>query len=313
MVDNIKEKQKEVVPEAPPQTTTKTVDEAIKTPGTPENLPPGELGPEGKIAPETTETAESAKTPEGEAEKPSDIQEKLTGYVKRFYPDADVSTPEKLMSSLLPLVENTVSLHDDLYQVVEEFPEFGDFILGLRKGYTPQQAMAMYFDIENLTPPEGAEDEEAVRKAKEERRKKVEGEKTRLAKIPQNQEITSKNFNEIATELGLDEKTQKSIVDKLENILNDAKDAVISKENWLMLANGLRHEAVLSEKEKEKEAAVEDARVKGRNEQIEKKRASKETGDGLPKLTNTGAMPEKKEKDEFTSGLEKIANKKKVI
>jgi len=53
--------------------------------------------------------------------------------------------------------------------------------------------------------------------------------------------------------------------------------------------------------------------MKGRNEQIEKKRASKETGDGIPKLASTGSLPPKKEEDTFTTGLKEIANKKKVI
>ena len=35
--------------------------------------------------------------------------------------------------------------------------------------------------------------------------------------------------------------------------------------------------------------AVRDAEIAGRNEQIAKKRAGKETGDGLPKLSNTGS------------------------
>jgi len=260
-----------------------------------------------------SETTEKPSETETVQEQTGNVEEKLKGFVTRFYPDADVSTTEKLMSSLLPLVEKTVSLHDDLYQVVEEFPEFGDFILGLRKGYTPQQAIAMYFDVESLTPPEGAEDEEAVRTAKEERRKKVETEKSRLAKIPENQELTSKNFAEVVKELSLNDEDQKSVIDNFESILNDAKDGIVSKDHWKMLVNGLRHEAVLSEKEKEKEAAVEDARIAGRNEQIEKKRASKETGDGIPKLASTGSLPPQKEEDEFTSGLKKIANKKSVI
>jgi len=317
-MDNEKEKlkEKEVVSEASPQTTTEKITETVNPPET-GDISPGVSSEESALedmdespVSETTEKPSEMETVQGQT---GNVEEKLKGFVTRFYPDADVSTTEKLMSSLLPLVEKTVSLHDDLYQVVEEFPEFGDFILGLRKGYTPQQAIAMYFDVESLTPPEGAEDEEAVRTAKEERRKKVETEKSRLAKIPENQELTSKNFAEVVKELSLNDEDQKSVIDNFESILNDAKDGIVSKDHWKMLVNGLRHEAVLSEKEKEKEAAVEDARIAGRNEQIEKKRANKETGDGIPKLASTGSVPPKKEEDEFTAGLKKIANKKKVI
>jgi len=317
-MDNLKEKekQKEVVSEVPPQTTTETATETVNSPIT-EKSPPGVSSEESALEEMNESSVSEAAEKLPETETPTEtnnVQEKLKKIVTRFYPDADVSTPENLMTALLPLVENTVSLHDDLYDVVEEFPEFGDFILGLRKGYTPQQAIAMYFDVESLTPPEGAEDEEPVRKAKEERRKKVETEKARLAKIPENQKLTSKNFTEVAKEFNLNEDDQKGVVDNFESIINDfAKDGIVSKDHWKMLVNGLKHETILSEKEKEKEAAVEDARIAGRNEQIEKKRASKETGDGIPKLASTGALPPQKEEDTFTTGLKKIANKKKVI
>ena len=65
------------------------------------------------------------------------------------------------------------------------------------------------------------------------------------------------------------------IVSNLEAILTDAKDGVISPENWEMLANGLRFKTALADKDKEMEAAVEDAKIAGRNEQIEKKRMKK--------------------------------------
>lgn len=258
----------ETPPEAPPETPPETV-----------NQPPPE--PVGDIA---------------ETLKENSAQKKLEEVVLRFNPDADVSSTDALLASLLPLVESIVAFHDDMNEVVEEVPEFGDFIIGLRKGYTPQQAFAMNFDVDNLMPPEGAEDYEAVQKAKTDRRKRVDEQKAWEAKLPENQEVTSKNFAKVAGELSLDDATQKSIVDNLEAILTDAKDGVISAEHWRMLANGLRHETVIAEKDKEKEQAVEDARIAGRNEQIEKKRMTKDTGDGLPKLTNSGSTTTKKRK-----------------
>lgn len=271
----------EIIPEAPPQTVNPPPETAVAD-ESPTDAP-------------MLENTEQEPGPETESQ-PNDNQKKLEEVVLRFYPDADVSGPDALMASLVPLVESIVSFHDDLNEVVEEFPEFGDFIIGLRKGYTPQQAIAMYFDMDSLTPPEGAEDEEAVRTAKEERRKKVEEHKAWETKLPENQEVTSKNFAKVVKELELDDATQKSIVDNLESILKDAKDSVISEDHWRMLANGLRHETVVAEKEKEKEMAVEDAKIAGRNEQIEKKRITKDTGDGLPKLTNSGSTPIKPKK-----------------
>lgn len=253
---------------------------------TPETV--NQAPPENVMTPETPAPA-PVETPEG-TDNNKDVK-KLKDFVLRFNPDADVSNTNTLLASLVPFVESIVSFHDDMNEVVEEFPEFGDFIIGLRKGFTPQESAARYLDIEGLMPPEGADDFEAVQKAKAERRKKVEERKAWESKLPENQEVTSKNFQAVVTELGLNDTEAQSIVDNLEAILKDAKDAVISKEHWKMLANGLRHETVIAEKDKEMEQAVEDAKIAGRNEQIEKKRITKDTGDGLPNLTNSGTTP----------------------
>lgn len=268
-----------------------------ETPGT-INSPP----PENAENPKVTETPLPESPAEGTEPKGANTaQKKLEQVVLRFYPDADVSSTDNLLTSLLPLVESIVSFHDDLNEVVEEFPEFGDFIIGLRKGFTPQESAARYLDIEGIMPPEGADDFEAVQKAKDERRKKIEERKAWEAKLPENQEVTSKNLQAVVTELGLSDTEQQSIVDNLEAILKDAKDAIISKDHWKMLANGLRHETVIAEKDKEMEQAIEDAKIAGRNEQIEKKRITKDTGDGLPSLTNSGAVSPKPKKSPLLS------------
>ncbi len=310
MVDKEKLKEKEVVGEVNPQTTTEKVNETASPPEAESKIPPP--SPEKIVE---SPVSENIETPPEATDEKGNVQEKLKGYVQRFYPDADVSTPEKLMSSLLPLVESTVSLHDDLYGVVEEFPEFGDFIIGLRKGYTPQQAIAMYFDPESLTPPEGAEDEETVIKAKEQRRKTVNGRKEKQSRIKGNEEVTAQNLISIKDELGLTDEQTMQLGKMAGEIFQDfLDDGLVKPENWKKLANGLRHEEVLSQKDKEKEEAIEDAKVAGRNEGIEKKRANKEKGDGLPKLTNTGGVKEKvNDEDKFTSDLRKVTNKKRIL
>lgn len=98
-------------------------------------------------------------------------------------------------------------------------------------------------------------------------------------------------------------------------LIKDATDdGIITKENWIKAINGTRHEQVVAEKDKEVENALEDGKVAGRNQQIEKKRKTKDKGDTLPKLTTSGTPPtEGKKKDNFTSGLEKLANKKSIL
>ena len=251
--------------------------------------------------------------PEETTETPEDNNlGKLKDAVLKFNPEADVSTDEATLNAVVELVGSLVALHDELDSVAEEFPEFGDFIIGLRKGMTPAQAIAAYFDPDSLVPPEDADDYEGFATARDERRKKIDERNAWEEKLPENQELTMKNFSSVSSKLGLDQATQELIVSNLEAILTDAKDGVINPENWEMLANGLRYKTALADKDKEMEAAVEDAKIAGRNEQIEKKRMKKETGDGLPKLSTSGEAQKASKKNELT-GLEALANRKSIL
>jgi hypothetical protein len=277
--------------------------------------PPMEM-PEAE-APEAVETKDSPDSELLEAEAESspgvDAKEALAAVVKRFYPDADTATPESLMAALLPLVESIVAFHDDLNEVVEEFPEFGDFIIGLRNGLSPQEAIAMYFDPESLTPPEGAPDNEKVQMAKEERRKFLDEQKSKKAKIDENIQGSMKNIEALAKSRGWDEEKTMAFGDKIAGLFTDWADGQLNPESLEVLEKGFSFDETVAAKDSEKEAAVEDAKVAGRNEQIAKKRMTKETGDGLPKLTNTGSSDKKENKDKFTSGLERIANRKSIL
>jgi len=231
--------------------------------------------------------------PQPEENAGESVKDKLIAIVQRFYPDSDVSTPEAVMASMLPLAENLVSFHDDLNEVVEEVPEFGDFLIGLRQGMTPQEAIAAYFDPETLTPPEEAPDNSAYMKAKEGRRKTIEERKEREAQREKNIEGSAKNIQALAEKRGWDEKKIKEFENKVAGLFNDWADGTLTPASLEVLEKGFSFDTALSDKEREMKEAVEDAKIAGRNEQIEKKRAKKETGDGTPKLSNTGSATTK--------------------
>lgn len=240
-------------------------------------------------------------------------QTRLTEVVNRFYPDADTSTPETLMDSLLPLVESIVSFHDDLNEVVEEFPEFGDMVIGLRNGMTPQEAIATYFDVEQLTPPEDAPDFDAYSKAKDKRRKEVEQRKEKERSITKNIETTVSNIETYAEDKGWDKEKTIDFSKKIGELFSDWADGNLTVESLDVLNKGFSFDETIAEKDKELSTAVEDAIIAGRNEKIAKKRVTKETGDGLPRLANTGAVSEDKNEDKFTADLRKIADRKPVL
>lgn len=271
-------------------------------------------------APPMTEALppETADLPPVEAAVPpeqSAAQQELISVLKRFYPEVQVEeNPDSVMEALLPFVQSIVQFHDDLNEVVEEFPEFGDFIIGLRQGMSPQEAIATFFDPETLTPPDDAPDAEVYKKAKAGRRKKIGDTKARAEKVKGNSIITETNLDEAAVELGLDDATKNNVGMLMVELIRDAtQDGIITKENWIKAINGTRHESVVAEKDKQNDDAFEDGKVAGRNEKIGKKRKSRDTGDTLPKLTNSGTPSKTEQKDKFTTGLEKLADRKSIL
>ena len=265
-----------------------------------ENAPETTEPPGSKMPEETAKTDEmpemaQEETAQEEAE-PESNDAKVAEIIQRFYPDADVSTPEAIVSSSLPLLLGLVQLHDNTTEVIDEFPEFGDFYLAVtRKGMSPQEAYLRYLDDPSFEAPEGSPDYEKNMKAKEERQKMLSEKSARLQKISENEPVTQKNFQEVVSELNLDEAQTASLEESLKELFIDFnQDGLIKKENLMKLATGLIHDNKMNEKEKEMEAAVEDAKTAGRNEQIEKKRMKKETGDGLPNLNSGGKGPDSK-------------------
>ena len=229
---------------------------------------------------------------------PQEIKDRLTAIVKRFYPEAKTDTDMELLAAALPMVEGLVAWHDVWDQIVKDDPKAADFILDITEnGYSFPEAIALNFSEDELMPPEGVPDRDKVIKAHEERMGRIAAKDEALAKITYNRELTATNLLEVQKELGLDDETTSNIGKLLGQILVDAtSDGIVSKDNWIKLANGLRYEAAMKEKDAENEKSYEDGRIAGRNEKIEKKRAGKETGTGLPNLTNSGNVDEKLKK-----------------
>ena len=271
----------------------------MEAPEEQETMPVNEEVAENSMQIETPETPQET-APE------SDSMQKLTVLVQRFMPDADTSTPEAVLTSLVPLVENIVAFHDDMNQVVEEVPEFADLLIYLRKGYSPQEAIAMSFDPESLTPPQGAPDYEGVLKAKEARMKSVTDRKTRMAQVEMNIDGSIKNIQAFATNNNWDEGKTMEFSDKVAGLFNDWADGKLTPESLEVLKKGFGYD-------NDVKTAYEDGMVAGKNAQIEKKRITKETGDGLPRMSNTGGVKETKPKDPFVAGLNQIASKKRVL
>lgn len=179
--------------------------------------------------------------------------------------------------------------HDFLKTAVEENPEFGDIIAAMSQGMPFLEALARYVDIESLVPPEGAPDYEGYQSARAEFQKSKQANEELSKKIESNQEMSVTTFGELMTEVGAEDADVQKFLSHMDGVLADLADGLMSKEFFLNQWKGLFHDEMMNEKDSEMADAVRDAEISGRNEQIAMKRAGKETGDGLPKLSNTGS------------------------
>lgn len=227
-----------------------------------------------------------AETPiEAPVEAPAPNTSQLESLVKKYMPDADMTDPVAAATQLLTRLS---SIHDKLYDIVDEYPEFGQALSAMMKGMSPNEAIARYLDIEEA--PEGAPDFDKMTEAKAERKKEKE---TRVKTLQENEQFSIKSLEDFKATAGVDDATAQDMMDKVYKIYLDIKDVKISPETLMLLWKGINADNEIKK-------AKEEGEIAGRNAQIEKKRTSPETGDGIPKLSNNGT-PAKSRPEGFGS------------
>jgi hypothetical protein len=228
--------------------------------------------------------------PEQATEQMPEAPNELEAAIKKYLPDVDTTD---LNTAALEAITRLGGIHDKLFDVVSEYPEFGQAIAAMLKGMNPSEAIARYMDIEE--PPEDAPDYGTITKAKEEVKKsKAE----RQATLASNEQMSIKNIADFKEKSGLDDATSQVVMDKLYTIYEDIRDLNIKPETMEMVYKGLKADADVK-------AARESGEIAGRNQQIEKKRTGAETGDGVPKLSNTGGSMEPAKKKSFAGSFMK--------
>lgn len=262
-----------------------------------------------------TMTTEQTSTPETQAPA-GNILERVAAVVKKFYPGTEVNTaielqPEvsAMLEKLIAPIEGIVQFHDDFDKVVEEYPEFGDFVIALRNGYAPYEAFVEHLQPEE--PVEGAPDYEGSKKAREARKKAVEDRKTRTATVESNVAGSLANIAKLAEAKGWTPEQTTEFENNVAALFTDWADGNLTMPSLENLAKGFAFDTIVKQKEAEVEQAFEDGKVNGMNAKIAKTRATRETGDGLARMTGTGSTAPTP--DKFTTGLEMIAEKKNVI
>lgn len=279
-----------------------------------EELTP-EATPVEEVDNQEQDVAPDAST-EGIPETPdNDTKNKIIAIIGDIDPEADLTSDAIFLQTVLDVITKYKSVQDKLAQAVEEFPEFGDMLSGILKGMDPGEAIARYYDIESMTPPEGAPDFEKYASAKAERRKGIDTRNARMKQLEENQQVSVENVKKFMDAKGWDKSKALEFLGKIEELQADLFDGKLSDNHLAVLEKGFGYDDMVADKDKEKELAIEDARVAGKNEGIKERRSKQETTDGLPKLANSASVPDTTAppKDQFTTGLEQLANKKKII
>ena len=232
----------------------------------------GQPAPPGNIETPPEAPPMEAPAPEMNAEGPAQLE----AAIKKYLPDLDTTD---LNTAALEAINRLGGIHDKLLDVISEYPEFGQAVAAMLKGMNPAEAIARYMDIEDA--PEGAPDFDTIQKAKEEVKKSKTARADMLSK---NEEMSIKNIQDFTAKSGFDDATAQVIMDKVYGIYEDVRDLNIKPETLDMVYKGLNAD-------EDVKRAREEGEISGRNQQIEKRRTGMETGDGMPKLSNTGFTP----------------------
>ncbi len=105
----------------------------------------------------------------------------------------------------------------------------------------------------------------------------------------ENMENAEKVFEAFAQEKGFDDTAKKEFSDKIQTVLQDMADGVLTPETLLLFFKGLNYDQDKADTEKL-------AEVKGRNAKIQETVQKTPQGDGLPDTSKASKEPMKEER-----------------
>lgn len=240
---------------------------------------------ESQVAETTEEASDETEHKEEATKELHKLQKKLQEKHKdrKFEKDSDYFDvlDEELLGHEKYYEENTKS-NEKIIDLFESNPELGDILRDMDKGATFIEALARNVDLDSITPFEDDPDYDGWEKAKTERMSKLKERKDFQKKYDENLKVSVKVFQDYGKERGWDAAKAKDFTGKIDAVMGELSNGVISKAFLDMMHKGLNYDQDIKD-------AEETAVIKGRNETIEVKRNETEkTGDGLPKVAATG-------------------------
>ena len=248
---------------------------------------PPELKPEAGIeAPLPVDSGiEPTNTPDPNSE--------LVDILKRFMPDADLSTPEGIILAAGKVIPTLALVHDKIYDLaltspeaastLNDWMETGDLAKALARNYDSEEIAALVEDISD----EGNEED---RNAYSE---KVSKRKARETELKGNQDLSIAEIQGYMEEKGWPEEKAIEFMDKVDTFASDLFNGKITKTHLAQLEKAFNYDNDVN-------TALDDGKIAGRNEKIVAEKASREDiKDLLPEINEGAEVPKQNKRNRY--------------
>lgn len=265
-----------------------------------------------KVAKETKEEAVQEQIPVEDTPKLS-ARDAFYGKVREAYPDDEIDDDvvyEKageLLAGLQDFKSQRGGVDEKLKAVFDADPKLGAVFAELIEGKKPFRAiLAGHYSPEDLTPQDGDDDYEAYSKTLAERKKSLTANKEQEAKMLQNIENAEKVFKSFSEDKGFDEGAMGEFSEKIQTVLQDLSDGVLTPETLSLFYKGLNYD-------QDTKDAAKVAEIKGRNAKIQEEIKQEPKGDGLPDTSKASKEPVKREIPEGQKWIDSVMDSKTKV
>ena len=270
------------------------------------------------MIPEETNTAEETgevKEPEmanetasTESEEPTEqtpaANEKMIGFINRFNPGADTSTPEAIIAAATTVMESFVPVYDKLYDVVSTDNQAASYVNDLLETGDPLAALANnYSEEEVLAAVEEMKSDKYADKVSSFNERKAAA-KTRQAELEANKAKSQMSAQEFMDKYQPEEDDLEKFIAFYDGIIKDAVDNNMSLDHWERLWKAYKYDGTVAELENKVGEAEEMGKIAGRNEKIIQGKKDRESlAELLPETSGGGALPKTEKPKSFAGSF----------
>lgn len=212
----------------------------------------------------------------------------------------DTSDPKKAISEIknkyteaVGELEKEAKANEQLIDLLDANPVVEQFLATLQKGHTPEEAIVMNLDLDDLIEmKEDPKLKEKLIEARVERKFQKEQQSNEGQKLEKNATASKENIDSFAESRNMDKEATQAFTQQLDNVLKPLSEGLVTTEMLEVFQKGLNYDKAIKEAQKK-------AQVQEKNKKVEKSKKKKK-GDGLPDgQTRKTVTPKSKNKETF--------------